>query len=151
MKRSAILAACGVLLLAIGCQQGSDQGATTTTTPLTTTPTTTTPPAENTTAASNAPAGQTGFAPVQAAFNQNCMPCHSAKAHRNGLDLTSYETAMKGGEHGALVVPGNPDKSLLVQYLTGAKQPRMPQKRAPLTADQMKVITDWIKAGAKKA
>ena len=153
MKRSAILAGCGVLLLAIGCQQGSnDQSASNTNPPPATDNTAKTPPAntENTSAANNANA-TSGWPAVQAAFNTNCMPCHSAKVHRSGLDLTSYESSMKGGQHGALVKAGDPDNSLLVQYLTGKKKPQMPMNRAPLGADQLKVVTDWIKAGAKQS
>jgi len=144
MKRSVIIAAFGVLLFAIGCQQGSnDQTATNANPPA--------PQPGGTTGAAPTASNASGYGAVQAIFDQNCMPCHSAQNHKNGLDLTSYEALMKGGEGGQEIVPGDPDKSLIVMYLTGAKKPQMPQKRAPLTPDQMKVITDWIKAGAKKA
>lgn len=150
MKRSAILAACGVLIFAIGCSQ-NDQSASNTTS--SNNPAATTGTANN--AAPNTQpttaANASGYAAVQDIFNTSCMPCHSARNHRAGLDLTSYEAASKGGEHGVPVKPGDPDHSLVIQYLTGEKKPRMPQNRAPLTEDQMKVIKDWIQAGAKNS
>lgn len=164
MKHSLALCAFCVVLFAIGCQSSEQPAAPAATT--TTTGTTPTAPAPNATGgnATNTSSGATsngesntaagpagGYAAVQAIFNANCMPCHSSTNHRAGLDLSSYDAAMKGGEGGAEVVAGKPESSRLIQYLTGAKKPRMPMKRPPLSDDQMKTIKDWITAGAKNS
>jgi hypothetical protein len=50
-----------------------------------------------------------------------------------------------------LVVPKDPDMSLLYMKLTG-RQPcgkKMPDTAKPLTADQIALVHDWIAAGAK--
>ena len=54
--------------------------------------------------------------PVLAA---HCYKCHSAKADKikGGLLLDTREGLRKGGESGPAVVPGNPDKSLLIKAL----------------------------------
>lgn len=62
---------------------------------------------------------------------------------------------MKAGEDGPVIVPGDPDQSLMVQVLKGPvpdkKIPQMPMKRAPLSEADQKTISDWIKAGAKES
>jgi len=60
-----------------------------------------------------------------------------------GLNLTTYATAMKGGKDGAVIVPGDPDGSLLIKKQTGTT-PHFGQ----LSASELQTVTDWIKAGA---
>jgi hypothetical protein len=82
------------------------------------------------------------------------MPCHGGGGKRGpaaGFDASSYEGVMKGGRDGSMVTASDPDKSQLVDYLKGTKKPQMPMKRPPLSDADMKVITDWIKAGAKNS
>jgi hypothetical protein len=50
---------------------------------------------------------------------------------------------MKGGESGPVIVPGDPQNSLLVQKQSGA-QPHFGQ----LTPEELKLVSDWIAAGA---
>jgi hypothetical protein len=57
---------------------------------------------------------------------------------------------MRGGRGGAAVIPGDPENSSLVKYLTGDKQPQMPQGKAPLSSGDIEKIKTWIKAGAKE-
>src|SRR5688572_30229172 len=48
-----------------------------------------------------------------------CYECHSAGAKKieGSLLLDSREAARKGGDLGAAIVPGDPDKSLLIQAI----------------------------------
>jgi hypothetical protein len=55
---------------------------------------------------------------------------------------------MKGGKQGNPVKPGDPAKSLIIEMISG-KEPEMPEKGDKLTEAQVKVISDWIKQGAK--
>jgi outer membrane lipoprotein-sorting protein len=86
------------------------------------------------------------FASVRSIFTQNCSGCHSGGAPKGGYSTTSYQGIMAGGK----VVPGDPDNSPLVQYLTGARSPRMPAGRGPLSEATIGQIKTWIKAGAKE-
>ena len=55
---------------------------------------------------------------------------------------------MKGGETGPAVVPGDPDRSLLVQAVRQtAGDLRMPPKEK-LTADQVELLVRWVREGA---
>ncbi len=83
-------------------------------------------------------------------LEQTCHGCHSAadKKSKGGLSLDSAAHLMKGGDTGVVIVPGKPDESLLVKMISGDK-PEMPKKQPPLPADQVKLLRDWIAAGAK--
>jgi uncharacterized membrane protein len=147
MKRSHLGVICGVLIFVIGCQQEGGQSSTASNTATSNQTPAQTPPA--TTTAPVAVAAKAGYPAVQDIFNARCMPCHSPSKRRGGQDLTSYEAIMKGGTDGVMVIAGDPDKSPLVMYLTGAKKPKMPMNAAPLADADMQTIKDWIKSGAK--
>ncbi len=78
-----------------------------------------------------------------------CVDCHGPEKQKGGLRLDSAEAFHKGGEHGAVVDPGNPDESRLI---TGIRRTdpdfQMPPKK-PLTSTEVKLLTDWVRSGAK--
>src|SRR6266850_6592279 len=80
---------------------------------------------------------------VQPIFDANCVKCHGLMQQKNGLELDSLERVMKGGDDGAVVVPGKPDKSRLYQYTSADSDPHMPPKKQ-LTDVQREAIRDWI-------
>ncbi|MBB5059447.1 mono/diheme cytochrome c family protein [Granulicella aggregans] len=87
---------------------------------------------------------------VKPILASHCYACHAADtkpAGRLRLDTTiGIET---GGNSGSSVLPGDPDKSLiLVRVLQTDKKHRMPKDSDPLTADEIAKITTWIKNGA---
>ena len=73
---------------------------------------------------------------------QRCGSCHGANA-MVGLDLTSFETTMLGGDNGPVIVPGDPEGSRLIQIQTG-DQPHFSQ----FTPDELEWVIQWIEAGA---
>ena len=81
-------------------------------------------------------------------FAANCNACHSKAAPQSGLDSTSYAALLKGGKRGKTVIPGNPKGSLLVQYIDGTRQPRMPIGGA-LNAAEIAQIKKWVAEGAR--
>ena len=62
-----------------------------------------------------------------------------------GVNLSSYETIMKGGDQGAIVVPGDAANSKLVIVQSGT-QPHFAQ----FTPQELALIINWINSGAKK-
>jgi len=66
----------------------------------------------------------------------------------SSLDLTSFEELRKGGKRGPGFVSGNPEESLLVRYVAGVNQPRMPLGQPPLKTEEVELFREWIKAGA---
>jgi nitrate/TMAO reductase-like tetraheme cytochrome c subunit len=75
-------------------------------------------------------------------FVTRCGGCHGAGGIQ-GMNLTTYQTAMAGSVNGPVILPGNPSGSLLIQKQSGA-QPHFGQ----LTPDELKLVTEWIQAGA---
>jgi hypothetical protein len=58
---------------------------------------------------------------------------------------------MKGGEDGAIVKAGEPEKSLLYISLTAeAPKPMPPEGKPRPTAAEIKLVHDWIASGAKQ-
>ena len=77
----------------------------------------------------------------------NCYSCH-ADSQLGGLRLDSAEAMLKGGSRGPAVVPGDPDKSLLI---TAVRQ-SLPELKMPLGGklkdSEVADLTAWVKAGA---
>ena len=105
------------------------------------------------TAAIAGPGGESqtagGFSHVAAILKKNCLGCHNGTAKMGGLVMDSYATLMKGGAHGAVILPGKESQSLMILRLEGKVQPRMPFGGEPLSAADIKAIEDWIHTGAK--
>lgn len=85
---------------------------------------------------------------VQPLFNQGCTfgGCHDDGPVPSGLHLTSYGGLMFNALQ--VVVPRNPDQSVLVWRIEGTTAPQMPLYRNPLTKNQIDGIKTWIREGA---
>src|SRR5271168_2814461 len=80
-------------------------------------------------------------------LSKNCAQCHAQAAGMGNLDLRTREAALKGGQHGPAIVPGDAANSRLYQQLTGAQKPQMPMG-GRLTDQEITVIKNWIDSGA---
>src|SRR5476651_2105514 len=68
---------------------------------------------------------------------EHCYECHAATAKkiRGELLLDSRAGVRKGGESGPVIVPGDPDQSLLIKAVRHAESvSKMPPKMAKLPA-----------------
>jgi mono/diheme cytochrome c family protein len=79
---------------------------------------------------------------------KNCLGCHNPTELKGGLDLTRKEGLLNGGKTGPAVVPGNPNDSNLIDRVTQGTMPP-PKKGQPLSADEVALLSSWVKAGAK--
>ena len=75
-------------------------------------------------------------------FTTRCGACHGDTAMK-GLKLTTYSAALAGSSSGPVIVPGDPDASLLVK-IQSSEQPHFGQ----LTPEELQVVKDWIASGA---
>jgi cytochrome c553 len=80
----------------------------------------------------------------------HCYTCHSADTNPSGgLRVDDRNGLLTGGNTGPAVVPGDPDKSLLLKRVTQKNEKRrMPREGAPLSEEQVAVLMTWIKDGA---
>ena len=78
----------------------------------------------------------------------NCFECHDAKKHKGNLLLTSREAILKGGDSGAAVTLGDPDKSLLIEAVKYTNSDlQMPPKKK-LGKQAVADLEQWIRLGA---
>ena len=79
-----------------------------------------------------------------------CYRCHSGDKVKAELYLDSRDGMLKGGESGPAVVPGEPEKSLLIHAIRhGDDDLDMPPKQADwLSAEQIRDFENWVKMGA---
>lgn len=84
-------------------------------------------------------------------FDANCVACHGESKSNGGLRLDSYAELMKGGKDGAVVVAGQPDKSVLLFRVTlpsDHKQFMPAEGKPPLQPEEIAWIKAWIQQGA---
>ena len=94
--------------------------------------------------------GAPGFtSDIRPLLQRHCQGCHQPASKASDLDVTSFSALMKGGKRGPALVPGKPDDSLALRYLTGAMQPRMPMGQPALKTEEIDSFRAWILAGAK--
>lgn len=90
------------------------------------------------------PSFKTDISPIL--MNQCALAgCHVADGP-DGVDLRTFDTLQKGGEHGPLYFEGNAKESEIVEEVVKRK---MPPDGPYLDATQIQLIIDWINAGAK--
>jgi mono/diheme cytochrome c family protein len=73
-----------------------------------------------------------------------CVSCHGPVQKKGGLDLSRRTTALAGGKSGKVLVPGEPDSSLLVDKVTEGEMP----PTGALGREQVAALAAWVQAGA---
>jgi hypothetical protein len=101
------------------------------------------------------PSGAGGdFSKISALIAEHCLDCHAAQDPEGKLVMETYESLMKGGESGPVIVPGKSSDSLLVKMVEGSLQKdgktiiMPPGKRKKLENAQIALIKAWIDGGA---
>lgn len=90
-------------------------------------------------------------ADVKPILNKKCITCHGGVKAKGGFSLLFREEALAKTESGEpAIIPGDPDHSEMIRRLT-AKDPeeRMPYKHEPLSDNEIDLLRQWIKQGAK--
>ena len=99
-------------------------------------------------AAQSAAAQPVSFAAdIRPIFENSCWKCHGGGVQLAKLDLRTRETALRGGERGTAIVPGNAEESRLYRLVAALEKPSMPLD-GKLSADQIATIRRWIDQGA---
>jgi hypothetical protein len=90
---------------------------------------------------------------IRPVLADKCYSCHSVKAAeegklKGGFYIDMREGLLRGGESGPAVIPGQPDKSLLMKVIRHEIiDMQMPPKKAKLTDEQIANFETWIKDG----
>ena len=86
---------------------------------------------------------------VEMLLSDYCTACHRGSRAKNGLQLTSVASILKGGSSGPAVVPGDPEGSLLFKVVEHTQGPFMPPEEEQLPAEDRALLRAWIAAGAR--
>jgi len=76
---------------------------------------------------------------IRKIFTTRCGACHGTSG---GLGLLTYTELMAGGQNGDVLLPGDPDNSLLVKLMKEGQHP------GSFDENELTKIIGWIQAGA---
>jgi mono/diheme cytochrome c family protein len=89
------------------------------------------------------PAFEADILPI---FQAKCTMCHGSMG---GWDGSSYQTTMTSGDNAPVIIPGDPEGSLLYQKLLGTQtEGAIMPPTGKLPDETINIIRDWIAAGA---
>jgi len=75
-------------------------------------------------------------------FQAKCGACHSTSVKLAQLSFAVYADALKGGQDGPVILPGDAAGSLLIQKQQAGGHP------GQLTAEEIELVSQWIAASA---
>jgi hypothetical protein len=82
---------------------------------------------------------------VQPLLDLQCVKCHGPIEQKGGLELDTLQAALKGGDSGAVILPGKPAQSILFTQLAAGADNHMPPKKQ-LSDAERETIREWIAA-----
>lgn len=88
---------------------------------------------------------------VKPIFNKKCIACHGGVKRQGDFSLLFRTEALSKAKSGKFaIIPGDPGHSELIRRITlSDPEDRMPYKQEPLSKEEIKILRDWIKQGAK--
>src|SRR5258706_8905538 len=80
---------------------------------------------------------------------ERCYECHSAESKKlkGGLRLDSRDGVSKGGDSGPAVIPGKPEKSLLIKAVRFTDEELQMPPHHKLTPEQIADLERWVRLG----
>lgn len=75
-----------------------------------------------------------------------CFECHGDGDLEGGLRATSRQSLLEGGETGPAIVPGDPDRSLLIQAVRYETLQMPPRDKLP--DEEIALLVKWVTDGA---
>ena len=81
-------------------------------------------------------------------FKRHCVVCHGESLQQSGLRLDRRDAAMRGGNSGTVITPGDASTSALIKRLEGLEGLQQMPPGGPLAAGAIKTIRAWIEEGA---
>jgi hypothetical protein len=85
---------------------------------------------------------------IRPALVRQCLACHNGSVRKGGLDLSTREGLLRGGDNGPAIELGNAKESLLYRVIAHEQEPGMPYKAEKLPDVLIARFADWINLGA---
>ena len=84
---------------------------------------------------------------IKPILDQSCLKCHGPERPKSNFRIDARAEALKGGENGVDIIPGQSGKSPLIHYVARlVEDMEMPPagKGEPLTPEQVGLLRAWI-------
>jgi ankyrin repeat protein len=88
-------------------------------------------------------------ADVRPILAANCYSCHGPEAQQSGLRLDQRQPALRGGDYGPVITPGDSANSKLIKRLVNGDGGLQMPPTGPLSDDEVGVLRAWIDQGAE--
>lgn len=88
---------------------------------------------------------------VQPILEAKCIACHKDGKVKGELRMDHLEGLQKGGKNGPFVIPGDMEKSLLIQRINlpiDSKEHMPPKNKAQLTDEELEILQLWVASGS---
>src|SRR5947199_5799439 len=85
---------------------------------------------------------------VQTLLSQKCYVCHGEDVQQSGLRLDKRQNALRGGDYGPVISPGNSADSKLIRRLVNGDGGLQMPPTGPLSDDEIGILRAWIDQGA---
>lgn len=86
---------------------------------------------------------------VKPIFAAKCFSCHGSSQQQSGLRLDLRQNALRGGDYGAVIVPGKSVESKLIIRLVGSDAGLQMPPTGPLAPEEIGILRAWIDQGAE--
>lgn len=86
---------------------------------------------------------------IEPLLRDRCFECHShAHTIESGLALDSRSGWEQGGHSGLAIIPGEPDKSLLIKMVRWTDESHQMPPSEQLSAEEVALLEEWVRRGA---
>src|SRR6266478_448232 len=85
---------------------------------------------------------------VQPLLAQKCYSCHGDDAQQSGLRLDKRQNALRGGDYGPVINPGNSAESKLIRRLVNGDGGLQMPPTGALSDEEIGMLRAWIDQGA---
>ena len=87
---------------------------------------------------------------IEPIFVNKCLFCHSGAVKEGKFDIASFDSLMRGGKSGKIIVAGKSAESKFTHMIGKTEKPFMPPKsEEPLTPEELALVKLWVDQGAK--
>ncbi|MCC6390106.1 MAG: ankyrin repeat domain-containing protein [Bryobacterales bacterium] len=85
---------------------------------------------------------------VEPILSQNCHSCHGNAVQQAGLRLDRRQLALRGGDYGPVIIPGNSAGSKLIKRLVNGDGGMQMPPAGALSNEEIGILRAWIDQGA---
>ena len=81
-------------------------------------------------------------------LSAKCFSCHGLEVRQAGLRLDRRQPALRGGDYGPVIIPGNSAESRLIKRVVDGDGKMQMPPTGPLSPDEIAILKAWVDQGA---